>query len=278
MKDYSIRLKQELEAYFSMPFDVSSHIKDNENHFICAPSNEGNLFFFADICVRNHIRLIIEMYPQKHGGYILNEMGSADAEKRKKFELVFDMMTDKGARIDFLVNNSKLSVSDWPEHWRNFSSKIVLLPLPDVTGEDAEFNVISEWAVYCFDLIFALLTISDIDEESKCGLQTEGTPSEIKSIRYERNPVNRQLCLYRQGYTCAVCGFNFHEVYGDIGYHYIEVHHKMPVSMMTPDYPFDVDKDLVPLCSNCHSMAHRRCPPYTIDELKSFLKKNRTEQ
>ena len=67
MKDYSIRLKQELEAYFSMPFDVSSHIKDNENYFICAPSNEGNLFFFADICVRNYIRLIIEMYRQKNG-------------------------------------------------------------------------------------------------------------------------------------------------------------------------------------------------------------------
>lgn len=65
---------------------------------------------------------------------------------------------------------------------------------------------------------------------------------------------------------------NFYDVYGDIGYHYIEVHHTMPVSLMKPDYVFDVDRDLVPLCSNCHAMAHRRNPPYSVEELKEIIK------
>lgn len=273
MNDYSTKLKNELEAFFSMPFDVSSTFKDGEIHYTCCPSNEDNMYFVIEVFVHNHIRLIIEMYPQKHGGYILNEMSQADLAKRTKFQLVASMLRDKGAKIDFLVNGTKLKdVEIWPTVWRNFSAKFVLLPLPDVSDEDGEYKVFTEWTKYAFEYLFSLLTIDDLDKENLSVL-TEGTPSEIKAIRYERNPTNRQLCLYRQGYTCAVCGFNFQEVYGDIGSHFIEVHHKMPVSMMTSDYQFDVDRDLVPLCSNCHSMAHRRNPPYTIEELKEFVNK-----
>lgn len=103
-------------------------------------------------------------------------------------------------------------------------------------------------------------------------LQTEGTIQEIKSIRYERNPINRKLCLYKKGYTCAVCGMNFQDVYGDIGKGFIEVHHTTPVSKMGEGYNLDIERDLVPLCSNCHSMTHRRNPPYSVEELKEIIK------
>ncbi len=213
------------------------------------------------------------MYPQRHGGYILNDMSHADWAKRLKFQMVASMLCDKGAKLDFLVNGAKLKdIKTWPAVWRNFSAKLVLLPLPDVSDNDGEFDVITDWTRYAFEYLFSLLTIDDIDNE-KVDVMTEGTPSEIRAIRYERNPINRQLCLHRKGYNCAACGLNFQDVYGDIGFHFIEVHHKMPVSMMTPDYQFDVDKDLVPLCSNCHSMVHRRNPPYTIEELKEMINK-----
>ena len=173
------------------------------------------------------------------------------------------MLEDKGARIKFLVNGGNLNVDEWPILWRSFICKIVLVPIPDTGKSDKGFTVISEWMRYSFDLIFSLLTITDIGDEVNniTSIQTEGTPSEIHSIKYERNPINRQLCLYRKGYNCAVCGMNFYDVYGEIGYHYIEVHHTTPVSAMEPGYVFDVDRDLVPLCSNCHAMVHRRNPP-----------------
>ncbi len=273
MNDYSTKLKNELEAFFSMPFDVSSVLKDGEVHYICCPSNEDNMYFVIEVFVHNHIRLIIEMYPQKHGGYILNEMSHADLAQKTKFKLVASMLRDKGAKLDFLVNGARLKDIDmWPAVWRNFSAKIVLLPLPDVSDENGEFQVVAEWTKYAFEYLFSLLTIDDVDDEY-LSVSTEGTPSEVKAIKYERNQTNRQLCLYRKGYTCAVCGFDFQDVYGEIGFHFIEVHHKMPVSMMTSDYQFDVDRDLVPLCSNCHSMAHRRNPPYTTEELKEFINK-----
>ena len=260
-----------------MPFDVSSSVKDGEIHYICCPSNEGSMYFAIEVFVHNHIRLVIEMYPQKHGGYILDEMAQADSAKRSKFRMFASMLREKGAKLDFLVNGARLDTETWPAVWRRFSAKIVLLPLPDISDIDGEFKVIAEWTNYAFEYLFSLLTIDDINDKNLSVL-SEGTPSEIKAIRYERNPTNRQLCLYRQGYNCAVCGLNFQDVYGEIGYKFIEVHHKMPVSMMTPDYQFDVDKDLVPLCSNCHSMVHRRNPPYTVEELKEILSKNKKKE
>lgn len=275
MNDYSTKLKNELEMFFSMPFSVSSSQQDGEIHYICHPSNEGEMYFEIEVYVHNHIRLVIEMYPQKHGGYILNEMSNADKAKQTKFGLVENMLLDKGAKIVFLVNGKPLkNLEVWPASWRNFNAKITLLPLPDTSEEDSEFEIIIEWAKYSFEYVFSLLTIDNI-EDKDTSIQTEGTPSEIKAIRYERNPINRQLCLHRQGYNCAICGINFKDVYGDIGYHFIEVHHKMPVSMMTPEYQFDVDKDLIPICSNCHSMVHRRNPPYTVEEIKSIIERNK---
>ncbi|MFR4079595.1 MAG: HNH endonuclease [Prevotella sp.] len=275
MEALCIKLKSVLERHFSMPFEVSSSLVDGEEHYTCSPSNEGAMFFDVRVYIHNHIRLVIEIYPQKHGGYILKDMASTEVSKRKRFEIYKEMLEDKGAKIVFLVNGSNIFTNEWPELWRSFMCKIVLVPISDSDSSEKEFSVISEWLKYCFEFIFSLLTITDINDKGDniTSIQTEGTPTEIRSIRYERNPINRQLCLHRKGYNCAVCGMNFYDIYGKIGYHYIEVHHTTPVSAMTPGYVFDVDRDLVPLCSNCHAMVHRRTPPYTVEELKGIIKK-----
>ncbi len=277
MEELCIKLKRNLEHYFSMPFEVSSSLIDGEEHYTCSPSNEGGMFFDVNVYIHNHIRLIIEIYPQKHGGYILSEMASAEEDKRKRFLMCKEMLEDKGARIRFLVNGGNVFVNEWPNIWRSFMCKIVLVPIPDIDDVEKELSVISEWMRYSFDFIFSLLTITDIEEsnDNVTTIQTEGTPTEIRSIRYERNPINRQLCLHRKGYNCSVCGMNFYDVYGEIGYHFIEVHHTTPVSAMKPGYVFDVDRDLVPLCSNCHAMVHKKNPPYTVDELKKIIKKEK---
>jgi 5-methylcytosine-specific restriction endonuclease McrA len=51
---------------------------------------------------------------------------------------------------------------------------------------------------------------------------------------------------------------------------YIQIHHIKPVS----EYEGEVDPetDLVPLCANCHAMAHRRRVTVTsIDDLKALI-------
>jgi len=40
---------------------------------------------------------------------------------------------------------------------------------------------------------------------------------------------------------------------------------------MGGNYVVNPVKDLVPVCPNCHSMIHKKDPPYTIEEMKKIL-------
>ena len=80
---------------------------------------------------------------------------------------------------------------------------------------------------------------------------------------HERSSKARTLCIdyFKQQHNghlvCECCGFDFSKAYNGIGDDYIEIHHRFPVSQRGGDYQVDYKKDLVPLCSNCHSMIHR---------------------
>ncbi|GAA1763303.1 hypothetical protein GCM10009712_09930 [Pseudarthrobacter sulfonivorans] len=74
--------------------------------------------------------------------------------------------------------------------------------------------------------------------------------------RYERDPEARRACIAHRGINCAVCGFSFEVAYGEIGADFIHVHHTVPASQLGTNYQLDPLTDLVPLCANCHAMAH----------------------
>lgn len=91
----------------------------------------------------------------------------------------------------------------------------------------------------------------------------EETEGERKHITKEmdvirRNPQLRQQCIDRYGYQCQCCGMDFAEMYSEaLGANFIEVHHLKPISTFeTEGIPEDFVENLVPLCSNCHSMIH----------------------
>jgi 5-methylcytosine-specific restriction enzyme A len=88
---------------------------------------------------------------------------------------------------------------------------------------------------------------------------------------YERSTRNRRIALEIHGRICKVCGFDFDATYGqDVANSYIEVHHIN--SLAQSSGAINPGTDLIPLCSNCHSMAHRKRPkPFTPEELKKFI-------
>ncbi|WP_406660611.1 HNH endonuclease [Methanolobus sp. ZRKC3] len=101
----------------------------------------------------------------------------------------------------------------------------------------------------------------------------EGSKTKIFVNRYERNPGARRKCIDYYGANCQICGFDFGEVYGEIGAGFIEVHHKIPISEIGVNYEVNPLDDLVPVCSNCHSMIHRkRNQTVEIEEMKNMLK------
>jgi len=102
----------------------------------------------------------------------------------------------------------------------------------------------------------------------------EGASKTIKVNVYERNSDARKKCIEHYGYKCAVCSFDFENVYGSIGENYIHVHHKIPISEIKKEYKLDPINDLIPVCPNCHSMIHRTTPSLTVEELKKHLEEN----
>ncbi|KIP65243.1 restriction endonuclease [Vibrio harveyi] len=106
---------------------------------------------------------------------------------------------------------------------------------------------------------------------------TEGAKKQITVNAYERNPKARTQCIDHYGSRCYVCGFDFHENYGDLGTGYIHVHHEVDLADIGETYTVDPVKDLKPVCPNCHAMLHKTKPAMPVDKLKAmWLNRNRT--
>lgn len=93
---------------------------------------------------------------------------------------------------------------------------------------------------------------------------------------HQRNPQLRQLCIEAHGnkYECVVCGMNFVNTYGEIGKEFIEVHHLYPISETDGEHEVNPATDMIPLCSNCHSMIHRLEDKSDWKKLKDLYEQN----
>lgn len=90
--------------------------------------------------------------------------------------------------------------------------------------------------------------------------------------RYEQDPDAGRACIALHGSSCAACGFSFEQTYGEIGLDFIPVHHLVPVSQLGSGYELDPLSDLIPLCANCHAMAHAGVgTPRTVAELRRII-------
>lgn len=74
------------------------------------------------------------------------------------------------------------------------------------------------------------------------------------------------------GLFCEVCGFDFEEIYGNLGENYIEAHHMKPLSEFDNEVNTKIS-DLLMVCANCHRMLHRKRPWLQKEQLKSILKR-----
>jgi len=115
------------------------------------------------------------------------------------------------------------------------------------------------------------VTVNDI-------LFKEGKVYEIKVNLYERDKKARKICLEKYGFLCKICGFNFEEKYGPIGKGKIHVHHIVPVSEYKKEYILNPEKDLIPVCPNCHLILHSKNEPFSIEELKQILDERKNEK
>jgi predicted restriction endonuclease len=94
----------------------------------------------------------------------------------------------------------------------------------------------------------------------------EGGYVERNSLVRKRSNKLRDAALKhykdKDGIKCALCGFDFEKTYGEIGKDFIEIHHKKPIYQYEDQdqkqFLRDALDNLIPVCSNCHRMLHRK--------------------
>lgn len=271
MDKISRTIKYQLENTYDIPF----HVKNgNEYRDLCYkiwPDNDlGELFEFK-MLYRQGIRLIIEIYPQRYAAGMLNDMQNAQKDRINIFLKYIDLMKKHNAKIEMNVNKNvcpKIDEEIWQQQWKSLKLRISVIPEKD-EEEEYEERLFSDWANWTAGMILALLNIEKLDISDK--KYAEGGMNRILINKYERNPVNRQLCLAANGYTCKICGFNFEQKYGKIGKNFIHVHHIEKISLHKEEYYIDPETDLIPVCPNCHAMLHKEEPPMKPEKLLEII-------
>jgi 5-methylcytosine-specific restriction protein A len=217
----------------------------------------------------------VRFSPGKFARPLLDRMGAAGPEAQAAFSALASAATKQGKLI-FRVNGTDLNPqrpSDWPSNWRSLElllkrQGVVFEELPPGKIKQLLGNVIAP----LFGMCIALIGIEDVDADASA---SEGDAREILSRRYERRPVNREICLSVRGQRCFCCNIDFGEVYGAFADGYIEIHHTTPASEMGPGYKINPVTELVPVCSNCHSVIHLTKPARNVNEVKAIFEGKR---
>ena len=220
-------------------------------------------------------RITLEFEPGTFAGELLAAMGKTDDAGRIAFRTVLDRCSRLGAEIKFIVNDTAHkphSEDAWHSDWSRLS--LILKTRIQHENEIAEIgnqDVLQSLRLFVAAIMALLPLEQDETEDPPVMGFAEGGAAIQQSIRYERDRRNRAAAIAIWGCNCQACGLDFGERYGDVARGYIEVHHTTPVSALQPGTIVDPAKDLVPLCPNCHAVAHRRDPPFTIQEVRGML-------
>jgi 5-methylcytosine-specific restriction protein A len=265
-----VLIKNHLEQKYDLPFWVDYRKEYNDPEYIIAPENEMEELFEVRLIFRQNIRLIIEILPQKYAAGMIKELQNAGLDKRAVFLKYIDLFLERKSKIEVYINQQPRNMHEqtaWDGEWKKFRIRSTKILTGEIENNDT-VSVALEWSGISVGMILALLNIESSQDEKKF---LEGGAQKTLVNRYERNPANRELCLAANGYRCKICGFDFEEVYGELGRHFIHVHHIEKVSSFEKQYYLDPTKDLIPVCPNCHAMLHRMDPPMNPEDLRKIL-------
>jgi 5-methylcytosine-specific restriction protein A len=77
--------------------------------------------------------------------------------------------------------------------------------------------------------------------------------------------------------ACAICDFDFHKAYGDIGAGFAECHDITPLTYLKTGVRPKLS-ELVILCSNCHVILHQSRPRISPQDLRKIVLPKRPSQ
>jgi 5-methylcytosine-specific restriction enzyme A len=283
-----------------LPMYVTHHI-DNKNIKWVASTGKGNWAFLPWIA---GLHRLITNSPQK--GYYpvflfsssfdriylsmnqgVSELRNVYRDKRARKILreraIILRLTSKYSQKNFPVNeialeaNHNSTLASFYEAGHAFGKLYETKSLPN---EDSLIADLKEMVTIYEDTVFNNTVVD-------AGIETNDHFDDVtreEKLQYayhrkiERNAKLPKIVKKLHGYTCEVCGFDFKEAYGELGYQYIEAHHKIPLSHLKPEKSISLSAkaDFAVVCANCHRMLHRKDAPKTFEEFQqkyAYLRK-----
>lgn len=229
----------------------------------------GHGFFVAIARTPRQVTASVHFDP--HAGRLFRLMSEADDASKAAMTSMADSAHTAGLTAYCIIEPSdEVAQARIGGQWKSLEVE-VSARLPQKLETAAIRCITVDTVSYAFAMPLCLLQIEEISPTSNMTGYPEGAVTRIEVNRYERSPANRAACLAFHGTKCLGCGFDFGLRYGSIASGFIEVHHAVPISAMGGSYIINPVTDLVPLCSNCHSVVHRVEPPLSVSELRSIL-------
>ncbi|NLR79134.1 HNH endonuclease [Chitinophaga eiseniae] len=110
-------------------------------------------------------------------------------------------------------------------------------------------------------------TLTDAVEEGAILYKLHKVRERVPSIVKDK----KEAVLKEKGkLSCEVCGFDFHDCYGEVGKGFIECHHITPLADMKVSRRTTL-ADLALVCSNCHRMLHKKIDDISIESLRVMI-------
>ena len=273
------RLAERLGSSLGMQFSATLDVASNGSEVTLSPVTIHKNLGFTISIKQGWKRLSLDFTPSTFAKDLIRSMEACTEEDRSLFSSIVGTIADEGGNFIMNVNGKEQDSTNpesWSSSWETVKITLKTKPLDVNAGAEVQiFKTIQKWTELYTASILALVPVEDIENNIYDDVDLpDGALKRVTVNRYERKRVNRTICLHHHGARCKVCNFSFLDEYGEIGYGFIHVHHTVPVSQMGKDYKFDPVNDLVPVCPNCHSMLHRRNPPYSVEELKRIISDN----
>ncbi|MFM9428761.1 5-methylcytosine-specific restriction protein A [Variovorax sp. GrIS 2.14] len=267
-------VRRRLEGRFGLALESAHEEFDGGNFEVLRPLNLEKGIGFSLVLSRTHRQVEASFRADNFAGVMLRKMAEADIAAKVRFESIRERAQSVGIQVYTAINGTpiKSSADNIESIWRT-AEVDAIKRLPSAYSSNLVLDSLVEVSYVCLSLTLSLLPEDEL--EIPTATHTDGLPEgalmRIEVNKYERSAVNRATCISHYGAVCQACGFDFSSFYGDVGEGYIEVHHRTPVAALGPNYVINPITDLIPVCSNCHSMLHRSNPPITVESLRSSV-------
>ena len=224
-------------------------------HFRDSLISRGNGFLVViqEEIHKYEVTLIFEDFAKELSEYAEKSISNPKNPLRKLFDLSVDLT------VVVHKHYVEMNLNPSTNKFENWDFKLIYKKGNDKYDADKFSDILISLILYIFPYKFEA--------------EEEGVAKSELLTRHERSHLNRSLCIAYYGYNCKACYINLKDKYGEIARDFIHVHHLNPIAESGITKP-DPIKDFVPLCPNCHAIAHLQNPPLNVKEIQVILKEN----